>query len=93
MFSNGNENVSQDEFNEIVANGVLEDDPWGDLEHQSTSARAEKRPRIFMDMEIVPTVGKARKGEDFWSRIDGVFVKQVEKRGTDMKKTDSLWNE
>lgn len=82
----GNEAVSQDDFNNIVAQHAYEDeDPEATRSDSETAKVPSKRPRL--DDEPVPTVGKTRKGEDWWSRMDKRYVAEIEDRGTNWKAT------
>ena len=84
----------------MLAQAVLEDEPHTERDisavapafENNANPRPPKRSReAAVDLDIVPTVGKSRKGEDFWSQIDGLFAQGVQERGSSLKST--AWGE
>ena len=100
MFAKGNEHLSQNEFNQLMAQEVYADvnnagsdnnnnnDNEVQALNSSEAARAKKWCRTgsdILDMTIVLKVGKSLKGEDFLSLIDKRDKELVTEKGQNCK--------
>ncbi|KAI0754108.1 hypothetical protein C8Q80DRAFT_346356 [Daedaleopsis nitida] len=82
IFAKGNEHVSQDEFNKIVAaQAFIEEHKSDSSDEEDETDAAVKSVKTAVDIQVVPTVGKVPKGKDFWSLIDKEYARQIKERG------------